>query len=63
MTESRSGEIEAGTRARPRPVIRPAMQIAVAAAVPQSYVGWLTASSSTSSPIRLAYSKSAWSFP
>ena len=62
-TESRSGDIEAGTSAEARPVTRAAMQIAVAAAAAQSIVGRLTASHSTSSPSRLAYSNSAWSFP
>jgi hypothetical protein len=55
--------MDAGTTATGLSVIRAAMQIDVAAAEPQSYVGRLTASSSTSSPIMLAYSKSACSFP
>jgi hypothetical protein len=63
ITRRRSGAREAGTSARPRPVMRPAMPIALAAAVAQSYVGCETASSSTSSPIRLAHSKNACSLP
>ena len=61
--ECRSSPIEAGTSTVRRPVILAAMQRAVAAAEPQSKVGMLTASSSTSSPTMLAYSKRAWSFP